>query len=99
MFFKKSVWRISVKKFTGQQCCGSGMFIQDPNFSILDPDQDFLPSRISDPDLQHCWSKIYFMLLLIGLVFSESHFFFPICPFQTPQKLIVFRKTLASALS
>jgi hypothetical protein len=35
----------------GLQCCGSGMFIPDPNFSIPDTGSEFLPSRIQDPHL------------------------------------------------
>jgi hypothetical protein len=30
-------------------CCGSGMFIPDPNYSIPDPGSEFFPSRIPDP--------------------------------------------------
>jgi hypothetical protein len=32
-----------------KQCCGSGMFIPDPNFSIPDPGSEFFPSRIPNP--------------------------------------------------
>jgi len=31
-----------------EQCCGSGMFIPDPNFFHPDPGSEFYPSRIPD---------------------------------------------------
>ncbi len=37
-------WRGKKKKF---QCCGYGMFIQNPNFSI--PDPEFRVKKIPDP--------------------------------------------------
>ncbi len=35
-----------IKSCGSDQCCGSGMFIPDPNFSIADPDPNF---SIPDP--------------------------------------------------
>jgi hypothetical protein len=41
-----------------KQCCRSGMFILDPNFSIPDLGSEFFPSRISDPNFSHPGSRI-----------------------------------------
>jgi hypothetical protein len=40
---------IPLKSICYYQCCGSGMFIPDQNFSIQDPGSEFSPSRIPDP--------------------------------------------------
>ncbi len=43
-------WSLYIKSFRIMQCCGSGMFIPDPNFSIPDPgskwNPDFQPEKL-----------------------------------------------------
>jgi hypothetical protein len=62
--FEKTIAQvIQVMALLFMQCCVSGMFIPDPNFSVSNPGSEFFSSRIHIKEFKYCNSKNGFKAL------------------------------------